>query len=45
MRTYQTLKIHYKMCNQAVIHDDADEAHDLFQSTLLSVVNELSHPD
>ena len=44
MRTYQTLKISYKILtgtHAVLINDDNDEAYDLFQSILLTVFNEL----
>ena len=43
MRTYQTSKNHYRIFitwNPVLINDDADEAYDIFQSTLLAVFNE-----
>ena len=42
MRTYQTLKIYYKILTgtPVLINDDADNACDLFQSTLLTVFNQ-----
>ena len=41
MRTYQTLKMHALQdidWNPVLINDDVDEAYDLFQSTLLTVL-------